>query len=617
MALVSVRDVTVRFTDPPLLDRVNFQLEEKERVCLLGRNGTGKTTLMRIATGAFAPDGGEVVWKPGIRVAYLPQKVPHDLHGRAFDVVKTGLSDFDKTRNAAEADEEWKREQQVEMVLSQLQLDGETEVSVLSAGWKRRVLLARGLVRNPQVLLLDEPTNHLDIESIEWLETFLARYAGTLLFVTHDRMLSRRLSTRVLEIDRGDLFSWDCGYEEYLQRKEAALQTEEKQWEKFDKKMAQEEEWLRNTPKARRTRNEGRKRKVLQMREERRRRKAFMGDVKFSLQEAQKSGDLVIESKNLSFSYAENSIVNDFSTTIMRGEKIGVIGPNGSGKTTLLKLLLKQLEPNAGTVRHGTKLEIAYFDQLRAQLNEEESVFDNVGAGTDRIEVNGKVRHVISYLEDFLFTPERARSPIKILSGGERNRVLLAKLFTFPANVLVLDEPTNDLDAETLELLENLLVEFAGTILLVSHDRMFLNNVVTSTIAMEGNGEVNEYVGGYDDWLRQRKEQKAESKEKRVQEKKQAEKPKAAKRLSYNEKRELQAKHKRLEQLPQDIEQIEEEKNELQQKMAEPEFFKQPYDQVAQVQNRLEELENELEQVYSEWEVLEELFSQVDLKDVW
>jgi ATP-binding cassette subfamily F protein uup len=615
MALITVRDLTIRYTDPPLLDQVSFLLHEGERVCLLGRNGTGKSTLMKLIANEFKPTDGEISRKPNIRIAYLPQEVPSDLHGNVFDIILSGHDSQHDSNQSQEEQEEWKQHQQVESVISQLKLDGDAEVSSLSAGWKRRVLLAKGLVRKPDVLLLDEPTNHLDIESIDWIERFLLRYQGTLLFVTHDRMFLRKLATRILEIDRGEIINWDCDYDTYLKRKEDNQEIEKKQNANFDKKLAEEEAWLRKGIKARRTRNEGRVRTLLKMREERKQRRSHLGNVQLQLQETIKSGDLVIEAENLAFSYSYNPIVNDLSVTIMRGDKVGVIGPNGSGKTTLLQLLLKNLEPENGTVRHGTKLEIAYFDQLRYQLDEEKSVFDNVSEGNDRIVFNGQTKHVIGYLQDFLFTPERSRALVKTLSGGERNRLLLAKLFTKPANLLVLDEPTNDLDAETLELLEDLLVNYSGTILLVSHDRAFLNNVVTSTLALEGNGEVNEYVGGYDDWIRQRKETQQEIKKTRVKEREQEKTNQdQPKRLSYNEKRKLQMEYQELQDLPKKIEQLETEQNEIHLTMADPAFFKKHVDEIVKTQDRLAEIEKDLQDTYQRWESLEEQFETIDLK---
>lgn len=617
MGLIAVKDVTVRFTDPPLLDKVSFHLEENEKIGLMGRNGTGKSTLMKMLAGEIIPSMGSITCKPGLRVAYLPQDVPHNLEGRVFDIVDSGHQSMDIVHNAIEADEEWKRHQQVERVLSLMQLEADWDASVLSAGWKRRVLLAKGLVRNPQILLLDEPTNHLDIESIDWLERLIQYFEGTVLFVTHDRVFLKKLSTRILEIDSGKVLSWECNYENYLQRKEEALENEQKNWDNFDKKLAQEEVWLRRGPKARRTRNEGRVRALKRMRDERRQRRERLGNVKFQMQDMEMSGDLVIEASQVHFSYENKTIIRDFSMIMMRGDKIGIIGPNGVGKTTLLKVLLKEYDPAQGSVKHGTKLEIAYFDQLRSQLKEEETVIENVGEGSDRVTVNGQSRHIYGYLNDFLFTPERAKSPIRILSGGERNRVLLAKMFTKPANVLVLDEPTNDLDFETLELLESMLVDFPGTVLLVSHDREFLNNVVTSTLAFEGEGVVREYTGGYDDWLWQRKQEKIEKKEAKNKEDKPVNQQSGdSKRLSYNEKRKLQADYQELQDLPQLIENLEVAIESIHQQMADPKFFKQPIDMIAFAKNQLDSLDMRLKETYKRWEELEEQFLDVDLKQI-
>src|SRR5215211_3810602 len=498
--LIRINEVTIRFLGPPLLDHVTCQIEPSQRIGLLGRNGSGKTTLMRMMSGDVAPDSGHCVLSPGVKVALLPQDVPRDLQGSVYDVVLHGLPPDDLTESHL-----WESEHKVEQLLSRMNLAPDLTVETLSSGMKRRVLLARALVCEPDVLLLDEPTNHLDIDTIRWLEDFLLRWPATLVFVTHDRAFLRAVATRIIELDRGRLFDWSCDYDTFLVRKEMALAAEEKQNALFDKRLAQDEVWLRQGIKARRTRNEGRVKALKQMRVERSERREKTGAAKLEIQEGQRSGALVAKVKKIAFAFGERSIVRDFSTTIMRGDKIGLIGPNGVGKTTLLRLLLGQLDPQKGKVRLGTNLEVAYFDQLREQLNEEATVQDNLGAGGETVSINGSPRHVLGYLQDFLFTPDRSRTLVRFLSGGERNRLLLARLFLKPANVLVLDEPTNDLDTETLELLEQRLVDFAGTLLLVSHDREFLNNVVTSTIVFEA-GDVREYVGSYDDWLRQRSE---------------------------------------------------------------------------------------------------------------
>ena len=503
----------------------------------MGRNCAGKTTLLRLLQAGVEPDRGEVIRQQGLRTAMLPQQVPQDLEGTVFDEVSRGFgpkaellaryhhlasrlghhvpmvgeesgelqAELGRIQHALEADGGWHMHQQIEAVVSRMSLQPDADVATLSAGMKRRTLLAKAVVGNPDLLLLDEPTNHLDIDAIRWLEDFLVRYGGTLLFVTHDRALLRKVATRIVELDRGRLTSWSCDYATYLNRKEAALETEDRQNALFDKKLAQEEVWIRTGIQARRTRNEGRVRAWRPSARSAASAAQRPGDVKMEIQDAQRTGRLVIEAKKLEFRYEDRTIISDFSTLIMRGDRVGLIGPNGSGKTTLLRLLLGDLPPQSGTVRHGTHLEVAYFDQLHAQLDETKSVRENVRDGSDSVTINGRTRHIIGYLEDFLFTPEQAAGPVARLSGGERNRLLLARLFTKPSNVLVMDEPTNDLDLETLELLEDLLSEYAGTLLLVSHDREFLNNVVTSTLVLEGEGRVKEYAGGYDDWLRQRR----------------------------------------------------------------------------------------------------------------
>ena len=503
MALISVNELRIGFRGPLLLENVSCQIEQGQQIGLLGRNGVGKTTFLRILSGEVEPDSGSVAYAPGTSVSFLPQEVPQDLHGRVLDLVTAGV----KTTSA---ESHWQAEQQAAQLVSRMDLPAEAPIESLSSGMKRRVLLARALVSTPDVLLLDEPTNHLDIEAITWLEEFLARCRTTLIFVTHDRRFLQKLATRILEIDRGRLFDWSCDYDTFLVRKADALSAEEKQNALFDKRLAEEEVWIRQEIQARRTRNEGRVRVLEQMRKVRSQRQSSTGKVQLEIQEGQRSGMLVAAADAVGFAYGDKQVIRSFSTNIMRGDKIGIMGPNGVGKTTLLRVLLGQLPPQSGNVRLGTNLQLAYFDQLRQQLHEESSVQENVGDGYETVEINGRPRHIIGYLQDFLFSPERARTPVRFLSGGERNRVLLAKLFAKPANVIVLDEPTNDLDTEALELLEERLVQFEGTVLLVSHDRTFLNNVVTSIIAFE-NGELREYVGGYDDWLRQRSIQSASS----------------------------------------------------------------------------------------------------------
>ena len=625
MALLSLQDLYVSFGDPPLLDGVSLQLEAGERVGILGRNGTGKSTLMKVVQGEIHPDAGQVVCAKDMRTSFLPQEVPQSLPGTVLQRVTQGLGplgemleeyhavsaqvsqtgdekllrQLDSLQQQLDGNGGWLVHQQVERTLTHLKLDEHAEFDTLSGGLKRRALLAEALVSDPDILLLDEPTNHLDIESITWLEEFLLQQGKTLLFVTHDRTLLKKLATRIVELDRGLLTSWSCDYETYVARKQAALETEAEHWAQFDKKLAQEEAWIRQGIKARRTRNEGRVRTLQQLRETRRNRREQLGTVRLQVQEAERSGKLVLRAKDVSYAYADQPVINDFSTTIMRGDKIGIIGPNGIGKTTLLQLLLGELAPQQGYVHHGTKLAVAYFDQMRTPLDEDKSVQEIVGRGDDHVTFNGKDRHIISYLQDFLFSPERARSPMSVLSGGERNRLLLARLFTQPSNVLVLDEPTNDLDAETLELLEELLLEYSGTILLVSHDRTFLNNVVTSTLVFEGNGQVNEYVGGYDDWLRQRRQYVDEPKKAGAEtEQPQRERQERQRKLSYKEQRELEA-------LPQHIESLENEQANIHTKLADPELYRQGGEEVASLQKRLQDIEQELTESYERWEVLE------------
>ncbi|HHT9113721.1 MAG TPA: ATP-binding cassette domain-containing protein [Candidatus Wunengus sp. YC65] len=601
MALLSLQEINIGFGRPLLIEHANLQIERGEKVCLLGRNGTGKSTLLKLINGDLIPDSGEIVRQKGMHTAYLSQEIPKELHGTVFDIVSDGFEIPDRCKPTRNTDQEWKRQHRVEKVLSQMQLDADVEFTTLSSGLKRRVLLARELVCAPDILLLDEPTNHLDVDSICWLEEFLLRYGGTILFVTHDRTFLKKLATRIIELDRGNLANWACDYESFLVRKQAVLDAEESQQAVFDKKLAQEEIWIRQGIKARRTRNEGRVRALEDMRKSQRERRQVMGTVRMQTQEAERSGALVIKVEDVTYSYDAKPIISGFSAAIMRGDKIGIVGPNGSGKTTLLRLLLGKLTPQQGNVRHGTRLNITYFDQLRSQLKEDKSVFDNVGDGNDVVTINGKSRHVISYLQDFLFFPDRVRVPVNALSGGERNRLLLARLFARPSNVLVMDEPTNDLDLDTLELLEELLLDYKGTLLLVSHDRTFLNNVVTSTFVFEGEGLVNEYIGGYDDWQRQ-----SEVKKKIFLEKippkpesarKQCERPR---KLSFKEQRELEA-------LPQRIEVLETEQHQLYQAMGDPMFFQKGKEEIANVKARVSSLERELAEAYQRWETLESL----------
>ena len=589
MPLVTLREVSHGFAGPLLLDQANLQLDRGERVCLLGRNGTGKSTLMRLIQGELEPDRGEISRTQGLRTAWLTQEVPQGLSGTIHQVVAAGAK-------PPPGEAPWQTEQRVRQVLSRMNLEAAADCAALSAGMKRRVLLAQCLAGDPDILLLDEPTNHLDLEAICWLEDFFLRSSGTLLFVTHDRMFLRKLATRIVELDRGRLTSWSCGYDTYVERKEAALETEARQQALFDKRLAQEEVWIRTGIQARRTRNESRVRALEDLRRQRQQRREVAGDVRMEIQEAQRTGRLVIEAKAVSFSYAERSILQGLSTLIMRGDRVGIIGPNGSGKTTLLRVLLGQLPPQQGTIRHGTHLQVAYFDQLHAQLDDEKTVQENV-SDADTITIQGKKKHILGYLSDFLFTPEQARSPVKYLSGGERNRLLLARLFTRPANVLVMDEPTNDLDLETLELLEQVLLEYAGTLLLVSHDRDFLNQVVTSTLVLEGEGRVQEYAGGYDDWLNQRKPAAA-VKAVEVATKAERPRPSRPRRLNYQEQRELQA-------LPERIEALEGQLEQLHQVMADAAFYRQPGEEIARAMSELERFRVELADAYARWEALE------------
>ncbi|MCP4220072.1 MAG: ATP-binding cassette domain-containing protein [bacterium] len=631
MSFINLQEVSISFGGPPLLEGVNLRIQRGEHACLLGRNGTGKTTLMKLVNGDIEPDKGTVARKQGLTTALLTQEVPEDISGNVFDVVLGGLGkrgelptqyhhltvrlaeeggddllkQLDLVQKELETGDGWEIHRQADTIITRMKLDEEVEFKTLSAGMKRRVLLARALVCKPDILLLDEPTNHLDIDAITWLEEFLNKYEGTILFVTHDRMLVRKLSTRIIEIDRGGLTSWDCNYETYLERKEAFLDAEKVRRHVFDRKLAKEEEWIRQGIKARRTRNEGRVTALLKMREERRNRREVSGTVNMRLHETKRSGKLVIEAEEIGFGYDEQDIIRDFSTLIMRGDRVGIIGPNGSGKTTLLRVLLGELQPRKGGFKLGANLEVTYFDQLRGQLDEELSVQDNVADGNDRILIGDNTRHVISYLQDFLFTPDRARSAVKVLSGGERNRLLLAKLFAKPTNVLVMDEPTNDLDVETLELLEELLAEYSGTLLLVSHDRAFINNVVTSTLVLEGEGKVTEYFGGYDDWLRQR----PESIDQKETDKKEKPLKKAPKNPQARQvKRKLTNKERQqLESLPAEIEKMEEQQEQLYADMADPGFYKQDGQTIAEAGDKLETLKKKLAQSYHRWEELENI----------
>ena len=608
MALISLQEVSLGFGGPLLLEEINLQIERGEWVGLLGRNGMGKSTLLKLVNGDLFPEHGVVARQQYLRVAYLPQEVPQGMAGRVNAIVSAGLEGI---AGPGTQDDAWQRQLQVDQVIARMSLDPQARFESLSAGLKRRALLARGLVRNPDLLLLDEPTNHLDVQSIDWLETFLKRWGGTLLFVTHDRVFLEKLTTRIIELDRGRLFDWNCDYATFIQRKEALLAAEQEQNVLFDKKLAQEEQWIRQGIEARRTRNEGRVRALLRLRKIRRERREQPGKVRMQIQAERRSGRLVIEAEEVGFSFGDRQIVKDFSTTIQRGDKVGIIGPNGSGKTTLLRLLMGELQPQQGQVRHGVNVEIGYFDQLRSQLDESKSVLDNVGEGRDTITINGRPRNLIGYLEDFLFTRERVHAPISALSGGERNRLLLARLLAHPANLLVLDEPTNDLDIETLEILEDLLLDYTGTLLLVSHDRAFLNNLVTSTMVLDGMGGVRETVGGYDDLQGQgQPDAPGTSGSSRLRREPSAASDKgelsaASRKPTYKEQRLLEAQKRELGEMPQLIERLEAEQHQLQERLADPAFYQQEDLEITRCANRLKQLDEELRLAYLRWDQLD------------
>ncbi len=627
MSLIRLRNIHVGFGGPAILESISMSIDAGERLCLLGRNGTGKSTLLKVISGEVKAESGDLEFKQSLKLAVLDQEPRGDLEGSIFDIVATGLgknakllqdyhhalhnftenhndqttAELERAQNQVDIHNAWQLNQQVEEVLSRMQLDGDADYVSLSGGMKRRVLLAKALVIKPDILLLDEPTNHLDLNAIQWLEEQLLSYKGALMFITHDRSFMRKLSTRIIELDRGSLTSYPGDYDTYLRRKAEALHAEEVENAHFDKKLAQEEVWIRQGIKARRTRNEGRVRALEKMRVERNQRRNQVGKVSMNVASADRSGKLVCEAEDVSFDYDGKAIISGLNTTILRGDKIGIIGPNGVGKTTLLKLLLGDLKPTSGNLVTGTKQEVAYFDQFRAQLDDNASVIDNLSQGREFVEINGNRKHVIGYLQDFLFAPERARSPVSMLSGGERNRLLLAKLFSKPSNILVLDEPTNDLDIETLELLEELVMEYKGTVLVVSHDREFVNNVVTSTLVFEGDAQVNEYVGGYDDWLKYSQDKiKADTAKDKKPADKNAKKEKSAKakKLSYKDQRELDA-------LPAQIETFENEVESLQNQMAAEDFYKQEKETIREVQNQLEETQANLAHCYNRWEELE------------
>ncbi len=597
MPLLQLRQITLKYSSAPLLDEVDFQVDAGERICLLGRNGAGKTSLMRIITGEETPNDGEIIRPDSAVMTRLIQEIPDDIKGTVHEVIHSGL-------RPDRHEEEWETDIRIEELVAEMGLPAEHEFSALSGGLKRRVLLARALAGQPDILLLDEPTNHLDLDSILWLEKFLLESKTTLFFVTHDRAFLRKLATRIVELDRGRLTSWACDYDTYLERKAASLDAEEKQWAAFDKKLAQEEAWLRQGVKARRTRNEGRVRALQSMRKERGERRQREGTARIELQTGSMSGQKVIEAKEINFSYDGTPIVRDFTTTVWRGDKIGIIGPNGGGKTTLLKLLLGQLTPDSGTVKLGTNMQVVYLDQLRGQIDNAKTVAQNVAGDAETVTFQGRPRHIHSYLQDFLFRADRIRMPAKMLSGGERNRLLLARLFLQPANVLVMDEPTNDLDAETLELLEEILLEYTGTLLLVSHDRAFLDNVVTSTLVFEGTGLITEYTGGYEDWIRQRAAKPVHFREILAEPKpepKLAPAPVARKGTKFPKK-----EQRELADLPATIEAWETEKTALSARLWEPDLYQKSPDLVPKLKAELAALDEKIKIGYARWEELEE-----------
>jgi ABC transport system ATP-binding/permease protein len=626
MNLITLRDVSLSFGLPTLLDRVNLKVSKGERICLLGRNGSGKSTLLKLIDGQLQADSGDMEIRRGTVITRMSQEVPDGIQGSNYHVIagglgpagellegyhkltmaadqldQTGLDELHRLHAEIDATDGWNSHQRINTVLSRLSLDADTDFSSQSGGQQRRVLLGRALVRDPDVLLLDEPTNHLDIEMISWLEDFLLTSHVTLLFISHDRRFIKRLANRILELDRGQLTDWDCDYDTYRTRRQQQLDAELKQETEQDRKLANEEVWIRKGIQARRTRNEGRVRALKQLRKERSARRSRTGQANLKIQQSSKSGRIVIETEKLSFAYEGHEIVRDLSVTIMRGDKIGLLGPNGVGKTTLVRLLLDELTPDSGTVRHGTRLDIAYFDQQRAQLDENATVIENLGHGSDHVEINGKPRHLISYLQDFLFAPDRARSPVNALSGGERNRLLLARLFSHPSNVLVMDEPTNDLDIDTLDLLEEKLVDYEGTLLLISHDRSFLDHIVTSTLVFEGDGIIKEYVGGYEDWLRQRRA--ANKTLPPAADSLPTEEP-IAKNIPVQRKLSYKLQHE-LDQLPARIEQLEQAQESLQAEMLQPDYFNRDKDSLADDQTKLTEIGSELEQAYERWGELE------------
>ncbi|NIY84782.1 ABC transporter ATP-binding protein [Vibrio hepatarius] len=632
MALLTINNGLLAYGDHPLLDHADFALQENERVCLVGRNGAGKSTLMKVLAGEVQLDDGKLTVTQDVVVSRLEQDPPRNQEGTVFDYVAGGLAEIGhqlkiyqdqldliavdpseqninklaRIQEQLEHTGAWRFEDRIQNVLAALKLDGHTKLTDLSGGWQRKAALARALVRDPDVLLLDEPTNHLDVTTIEWLETFLKDFRGSIIFISHDRTFIKSMATRIVDLDRGKLASFPGNYDNYLVEKEEMLRVEEMQNAEFDKKLAQEEVWIRQGIKARRTRNEGRVRALKKLREERINRREVQGKANIQIDDASRSGKIVFEAENINYSIDNKSIVKDFSFNIMRGDRIALIGPNGCGKSTLLKLLLDELKPNSGKLHCGTKLEVAYFDQYREILDPEKSVIDNLADGKQEVMVGGRQRHALSYLQDFLFAPKRARTPVKALSGGEKNRLLLARIFLRPNNLLVLDEPTNDLDIETLELLEDLLANYQGTLLLVSHDREFVDNTVTTSWIFEGDGVIEEFVGGYHDAQYQRAQtHKSRAVEKPAKSSEQVEEtPKTApvkgksKKLSYKLLRELEALPAKLEELEAEIENLQEQVNN-------PEFFSKPVEQTQPILDKLAATEQELEVAFERWEELE------------
>jgi ATP-binding cassette subfamily F protein uup len=641
MTVLTLSDVSLAFGHRPLLDHVDLRIAAGERICLVGRNGAGKSTLFRLISGGVQPDEGEIWRRDTLRVSYLEQEVPVATPDTIFEAVASGLGDLGRllteyhnvSHCVGESDsvsldtlsvlqhridvvDGWNINQKVETVLSRLSLPADKRIADCSGGIRRQVMLAQALVCNPDLLLLDEPTNHMDIAAITWLEGFLLSFQGALMFITHDRTLLKHLATRIIELDRGKLQSFAGDYAYYQRKKDELLEIEARKNAKIDKKLAAHEAWIREGIKARRTRNEGRVKTLQAMRRARSQRQVMQGKVHLNVDSSDLSGKRVADLNHVSFRYGKHLIIHDLSTRIVRRDRVGIIGPNGCGKSTLLRLVLGDIKPDSGRIAMGSRLQIAYFDQQRARLDVSKTVRENVSEGSDHILVRGRSRHVISYLKDFLFPPERIDSPVNSLSGGERNRLLLAKMFTQPANMMVLDEPTNDLDVETLELLEDLLIDFDGTLLLVSHDRTFLDNVVTSTLVFEGDGGVGEYVGGYEDWLRQRKPPLVDEKRSTVARRNDAKRRHSenrhsthGKKLSYKEQRELNA-------IPGRIEALEQEQRQLTQQVSQAELYQQHRDTITATMDRLHQIHEELEQAYERWEYLDAREKSASVSDI-